>query len=372
MRPAAVALNVVWPLWLTAFCAAGAAQNRMPIFRADSTLVLIPFHVSRDKEVVRNLTAADVSVWEDGQPRDFKLYEATPAPTILFLFDVGWGTEALMVPEAALLKAALLDRLPEARIAVYGYDNLLMPFCLPTRDIRELDRALNGVLQFGRESPRAIPWPSPRAAAAHSSRQYYSLAPEGSIPIDRPGEQMPAVRLGNSLHYPAINAATRAMAEWPGDGPRAILIFSSGRFYGQAFWLDMSERLNYSPKPEDAAAAALQVGISLFPFVVEEHSHIDTMAKVNPLWSEEVRRQHDVLRQLGEATGGLAFTVSPEATIGATRQNFVDVAEYLATRYVAAFQPVVTGAGPRRHRVEVRLRSEEVGNLQGGFRLVVH
>jgi hypothetical protein len=377
MPPFAMATRVArWVaafLGLAAFCPTGAAQNRMPVFRADSTLVLVPFHVSRDKQFVRNLTAAAVTVLEDGQPRDFQLYEAAPAPTILLLFDVGVGTEALMVPKAAILKEAILDRLPEARIAVYAYDHLLMPFCPPTRDIGELDRALNRVLQFGRENPRAIPWTSRRTAAAHPTGQYYSLPPDGSIPIERPGEQMHAVRDIHSLHYPAISAAARTMAEWPGDGPRAILVFSSGRWAGEAFWLDMEERLNFSPRPEDASAAALQVGISLFPFVVEEHTRIDPMAKINPLWAAEVRRQHDVLRQLGEATGGLAFTVSPEqTTLGATRQNFIEVAEYLVTRYIAAFQPGPAAAEPRRHRVEVRLRPEEVGSLQGGFRMVVH
>ena len=73
---------------------------------------------------------------------------------------------------------------------------------------------------------------------------------------------------------------------------------------------------------------------------------------------------------LGEKTGGLCFqqsSRSPEAA----REIVTKVLEHVDAAYVAGYyaQPVAGEAKSRR--VEVRLRSKNLGRLEGGTRLLV-
>jgi hypothetical protein len=40
--------------------------------------------------------------------------------------------------------------------------------------------------------------------------------------------------------------------------------------------------------------------------------------------------------------------------------------------YVVGFQPGESPAAPQTHRLQVKLRSKDLGTLEGGFRTVTH
>jgi hypothetical protein len=66
-----LALNLVTALAL----AQQTPHSSAPTFRAQSDLVLLPFHVTRRDVYVRDLKAGDVVLLEDGHPRDFSIFE---------------------------------------------------------------------------------------------------------------------------------------------------------------------------------------------------------------------------------------------------------------------------------------------------------
>jgi hypothetical protein len=68
----------------------------------------------------------------------------------VLLFDVSGSVkqEGLLDPLAYNYKAALLDGLPNARLAVYGFDSNLKRSCRPTRDPAELAAAFLRVVNF--------------------------------------------------------------------------------------------------------------------------------------------------------------------------------------------------------------------------------
>jgi len=49
----------------------------VPVFRSQSHLVLLPFRVARGKNYVTNLKPSDVTLLEDGQPREFTIFRFT-------------------------------------------------------------------------------------------------------------------------------------------------------------------------------------------------------------------------------------------------------------------------------------------------------
>src|SRR5580704_3266931 len=83
-------------LFLTLLLATSAtAQPDLPVatFSAQTKLVLLPFHVRQGKNFVPDLKAEDVTLFEDGKPRPFTIFDS-PATQgrlpleLVLLFDV--------------------------------------------------------------------------------------------------------------------------------------------------------------------------------------------------------------------------------------------------------------------------------------------
>lgn len=344
----------------------GAVQEKVPVFRVESSLVLVPFHVVRDKQFVRTLTAADVILLEDGEPREISLFEGgqtferTVSLEIVLLFNVGTYTGDRHLLDPLVFRTSLLDELPYARLSVYGFDNLLMPFCPPTRDAAELKKAIEQVVKFSKE---AAP-PGRRGR----SRGHVSKPPAGSIALD-PSVQDPNERKqGADCLYRAIIVAAQTAALWPGNATRVILVVSSPMASPN---IATRGPMNVT-KPEDAAAAvARELGISLYPVLVDDERWLRILEEINPLGAVRHEKARDAFLGLGEATGGLAF--APKSVkLDVMRQIFAGVAEHVRSGYVAGFKPVPSEGQPKQHRVEVRLRSEDLGVVLGGARVVVH
>src|SRR5579872_4551678 len=72
--------------------AQGTAQDSAPpTFRSATNLVVVPFQVRRGQRSVSNLNPSEVMLLEDGVPRSFTIFEASPVHLtldIVVMFDV--------------------------------------------------------------------------------------------------------------------------------------------------------------------------------------------------------------------------------------------------------------------------------------------
>lgn len=343
-----------------------------------SHLVLVPFHVVRDKQVVRTLSPDEVTLLEDGEEREITLFDGGPAgrtkipQEVLLLFDVGIGTVPFQAPAAQLFQSLLLDPLPGLRLAVYGDDNLFMPFCTPTRDFSQFSKAIARVTQFGKVFPGEQggehnasylgPDGSSGVAAWTDMGPLQGVSnpppPPGSISLDALAKGKPK-RTGRPLHGSAVLAAMKTAASWPGDTTRSVMLFVRG-------W----QGLDWTGGASDGVVElSRQFGITLYPVVLQ--------GEYVPINVDQLGRPGERYRGLlgmvglGHATGGLAFTPA-QITPAAASQMLAAVAGHLRSEYVAGFEVQASSGPPQQHRVEVRLRSEEAGAVTGGVRVVTY
>jgi hypothetical protein len=332
-------------------------------------LVLVPFHVIRNQQLVRTLTASDITILEDGEEREISIFDGGPSgrskipQEVLLLFDVAVLTPIpFSAPDVSIFKSSLLDLLASVRLAVYADDNLFMPFCPPTRDYTQFAKAFGLMVQCGRVSPDRLiePPDRSRAAAAASTSQDPVLGvknippPAGSISLDYLGELK---RHGLPRQDLALLAALKTAAAWPGDTTRSVMVFSRGLQWSHV-------------RVEDVLARARQFGISLYPVSVEA-SRIPSNVDQMDVYAGRILRGLQALMGLGEATGGRAF--APIAiTTDTAREILAGLADRLRAEYVAGFEAPPSSDKPEQHRVEVRLRSEQLGVITGGTRVVMH
>ena len=108
------------------FAACLLPAQETPVFRTDSSLALVRFHVVRKNRYITDLKGEDVVLLEDGVPRKFTVLENAMAAKhtvpveMTLLFDTSGSVvdEGLLDPLA--FKETLLDNLENVRIAVYG------------------------------------------------------------------------------------------------------------------------------------------------------------------------------------------------------------------------------------------------------------
>jgi hypothetical protein len=359
----------------------GALQEPRPVFRAESSVVLIPFHVERDKKFVANLTAGEILLLEDGTPRTFTALEGGQSRTLPLQTAILFASQQTVAPsyspttfDVAAIQSFLLDRVPSAQLAVYDYENLLMPLCEPTRDTRVLKKAL--------EQASRLIWESYRVPYAERR----SPAPRGSISLDdwvwlprgmRNGVQeyyparKPGMRSGADELYPAIEAAARREALRRGEASRALVVFGTGERGRTAVVAAGTVRLGRPTEkgiqPEELLPILRQLGIRLYPVRLDEWLFHDVRARRPGPPERDVRTFLD----LGPATGGLSF--DPEQITGTVMgEIFGTIAEHMRTEYVLAFQPAPTPVGSAGHRLEVRLRPGVAGTVSGGVREVTY
>jgi hypothetical protein len=353
---------------------APTAPASLPLPYRPHTL-LVPFHVVREKQVVRNLSPDEITLLLDGEQHAITLFDGGPSgrtkipQDVLLLFDVGIGSPPFQAPPAQMFQSLLLESLPGVRLAVYGDDNLFMPFSTPTRDFSQFSKAIARVTQFGKV------FPGPQGAEHRASYMgpdnssgtaaWVDMGPlegvsnppppSGSMPLDPLANGKPK-RTGRPLHAMALIAAMKTAASWPGDSTRSVMLFVRD---GQG--------------PDWTAGAfdsvlrtSHQLGVSLYPVLQGEYVPTD----VDP-FARPGERDPGLLGMagLGQATGGLAFTPA-QITAAAASQMLAAVADHLRTEYVVGFELPASSGPPREHRVEVRLRSEGAGTVTGGAQVV--
>ncbi len=335
------------PGLLLAFPALLYAQE-VPLFRAQTSLAQVRFHVTQKDRYLIDLKAADVILLEDGMPRPITVFHnaiaggESSAVEITLLFDTSGSVtdEGLLSPLA--FKASLLDSLGNAQIGVYGFGRNLRRYTAPTREY-------------------------PQLAAAFASLREPEARGE-AIPLALPPKSKAETRGGTWL-YEAVAAVTRIAAATPGDGARLILVFSDGF-------------PSTNTRPEYTAAVARECGIPIYPVVLGHRALSERMNAMlerqkpnqpEPAGMMGLRAQEQEIMDfasLAELTGGRSFD-PPMISLSMLRQVLGNMVAQVRTEYTVGFTAEVD-AVPRAHKLEVRLRNRDLGRVRGGTRTVRH
>ena len=364
-------------IWMLVFVLGGVSQaapqdSSSSTFQSQTSLVLVPFNVVRDKLFVPDLKSSDVVLLEDGRPRSFTVFEG-PATgrriplELLLLFEtttlppatpkimIGshWNREATYAFtnqwDGAMSKAILDQPGADVRVSVYHFDNnRLERLSRSTKDPQEIVAAFRRLLTpiSGSDTiPLALP----------PNRQVY---PKNAI-VGSPGWLLESV----------IGTLEDAVAA-PENAMRMLVVFSEG-YKGT------------TTTPEDAADHSTGLGIPLFPVVLDYDLYIrypfawspggnvfvatdgSRVASDPPSPGLAPVRPVDWFGRLGESTGGSAFYPS-SITAKVIREIIESVRNQGLTQYVVGFVPGTEK--PKEHRLEIRLRSKSLGKVSGGQR----
>lgn len=334
------------------------APGELPVFRAETTLALVRFHVVRKNAYVDDLKPADVVLLEDGSPRKLTLFEGgrsvqrTVPVEVTLLFDTSGSVTHEGLLDPLVYQSTLLDGVPNARLAVYGFDSVLRRFSRPTRDPAELAGAFERVVNF-RSGARPRP---------------------DTIRLQLPPKRKSDPR-GGTWIYESVLAAARDAAAWPGNATRMLVVFSDG------FSTTTS-------RPEDAATPISELGIPVYPVALGHHRIQEQMRQVYETGYNSQGVMNDGARQrlqrleaqendilgfagLGELTGGRSF--DPRViNLTVVRQILAGLLNQIRCEYVVGFTPGPPAGQPLRHRLQVRLRGKELGKVLGGTRAITY
>lgn len=342
-------------------------ETAEPTFRAQSEIVLVPFHVTIGNRYVEDLNRADIVLLEDGQPRQFDIFEG-PATQhrvpieLVLLFDTNAarhsnqerGVNEFWNPARIysfvrtwneLMSAQLLEKGGvDVRASVYRFNESgLERLCPSTSAPEEVLAGLQHVLQ--------------------------PLASLLRIPIAIPSNRRPKIPLDNdeSREYWPYESAIGTLRDTheASNVLRHMVIFSEG----------LSRT---TTTPEDVAEVARAFGVSIFPVVLDyakaatltadpdhDKTRTDRIARFSPGTLSAMAE----FARLGSLTGGRSF--APDDLDSASLLDILQSVKNAAiTQYVAGFElPPRDGKG-RGHKLEVRLVSKSRGKLTGGKRTV--
>lgn len=326
------------------------------IITAESNLVVVPLHVYRKKASVNGLGREAFELLEDGVLQDIAFVEGpseTPGesrtvPTeIIFLIDFSYSVMQPGLLDLTTIRGAMLEGLrKDVLISVYGFAANLKRFTGPTRDLNKLQRALD-----------------------------HAYASEA----------------GGSRVYEAIMQTARDAASRGGNVSRMMVVFSDGL---------STTKLD----PQLVVGAANAFGIPIYPVILGHdrivaraqgqrgfsgfggrHPNFGNNRQQGPAGTpnrnpnlgnrqSNARSQENLMRifaEIGRKTGGRSYDleVLNNKTIRRVLESLSTLAE---TEYVVGYYPGSVDEELTPHQVEVRLVSDEIGELYGGRRTVVH
>jgi hypothetical protein len=320
-------------------CAPLAGAQDIPVFRTETRLATVQFHVMTGNNYRVNLKAGDFELLEDGQPRAITFFENAfserRAVDISLLFDVSGTVTLLGLLNPAVIQKDLLDDLKYARLAVSGFERTMTRYSLPTRDFDPIARAMMSLQS---------PW---RAVAFQLPEKAYP-EPVG-LPLQLPPGRFPPHGGGATWLYESVIAGARDAAAFPGDGTHILVVFSDG--LGDT-----------TSEAKDGSAVCQELGIPVYPVVL--------LAKPGDTNSVRAPRERE-FASLGGLTGGKSF-VPANMTVTMVHNILSSIAGEIRTAYVAGFSPDPPAGKSRKHTVTVRLRDPKVGKIAGGSRTVVH
>jgi hypothetical protein len=385
-------------------CAQQGVPDFSPTFSSEARLVLLSFNVQRGAYFAPDLKPEDVLLLEDGKPRAFTVFEGPgkgrrpplelvllfdtttlpPAESKLKVRDTYWdrdSTYSFAAQWGEKDSRAILEKDgADVRVSIYRYDHQqLQNLCRSTKDPEILSRAIQR-LPEAIPASEAIPLTLPRGRIAHA------------------GANTKSGRLYWPLSW-TLEAVIRALNDSTSGheaAMRALIVFS--------------ERVGpTTTREEDAADAALALGVPLYPVVIgfEEYllhpfgtmsvrsdfftQHSDVMIQIprpdqqpsssgpaaaNPL-EDSTRRYVNgstvpMLRfgRLGPLTGGAALFPS-QINAAAITDILGVIRDKSLSQYIVGFVPQSSDR-PRSHRLKIGIKAAADGKLVGGERTAVY
>jgi VWFA-related protein len=326
----------------------------LPVFRSETNLALVRFHVVYKKQYIANLKPEQIELLEDGKPQKITLFEGgirkgrtTPVELIL-VFDTSGSVIQEGLLDFMAFKRELLDTIPNATISVYRFETRMRRLAVRTRNPEELRQAF----------------------AALDKRN-----PAGTILKleQHAGEKDRKRGIGGSPIYEAVMEAARDASTGPANVTRQILIFSDG--------FETS-----TTKPETAAKYVQELGIPVYPVVLGHQKIVERIERgvrqqvgdgrtpnppSNDLRNAEAQQQRiERFASLGEQTGGRHF--DPRFFTPESLRNILQfMVGQVRNEYVAGYSPAPSGSEKKKtHKLTVRLKDKEFGKLLGGTRLL--
>jgi hypothetical protein len=377
-----------------------APPESLATFQSQSDLVLVPFNVERDSHFVIDLQQDDVELVQDGKPRAFTVFESprtrgrTPVELIL-LFDTTTFTEAESKSpanhsrwnrEAAYRwvsrwtddeSSALLERqAADVRVSVYRFDHKqLQRLCHRTSDPQALTAAI-------RRLPEQIPPEEAIPLTLPPGRKSFEdfMAKQGS----KLDPKHPLILGTPSWSLEAIIGVLQDLAAAPEKEKAIRLLVDFSDYAGPT-----------GTTPEDVAAQDAALAIPIYPVVMDYYPD-----NRKPVSGEAPPRDHPLQGLqpaaglacdpktlpigytcqapsgplwpgiLSELTGGRAFYRQ-----GIDEQVVSNLLEVVRNegllRYVVGFMPRPSER-PRKHTLEIKLKSKTTGKLIGGERTAVY
>jgi len=348
-------------LFLTLLLATSAAAQQEPpvvTFSAQTRLVLLAFHVRQGKHFVPDLKAADVTLFEDGKPRPFTIFDG-PATQgrmpleLVLLFDVNPAIRYFWDPadvfrfipgwEEGMTRQLLEKQDADVRICVYATTGQkLYRLTGATTDARVVTRDFRGLLNasFVTEAAADIP------IALPAKRDTVGYGPFTQ-------DYQTSYFLSNEHRGWPMEAAIGVLndvAAAQDKVSRVMVMFSEG--IGATTTL-----------PEDIGVQALDLGIPIDPVATNYQHHIRSAYPRN-LW-----RMHQ-FEDLGKLTGGRSVEYASIDAPLLLRILDSFKADALA-QYVIGFVPD-SNASLKRHDLEVRVEKKSSGFVEGGKRRAVY
>ena len=331
-----------------------------PIFRSQTELVLLSFHVTQGKQNVTDLAPADVLLLEDGKPRDFSIFDSPAAKIrmpidLVLLFDTNPAIPYFWDPDAvfpfvrdwddAMSRAALQNHAADIRISVYhaaGQD--LYRLVRATTDAPQLLDAFRSLLTpvAGTAIPLFLPPTRDRVDPGPSTTNDYVT----SAFVSTESRGWPY----GSRHRNVERCDDGAMNKVA----RMLVIFSEG--IGATTTI-----------PEDVGNHALDLGIPIYPVVTNYEGHITSSYPRNQF-------RMDQFAKLGKMTGGRTVRHRRRSEAGYFAYDPWRAAGPAACPCVTVigFEPSPTTGTSKPHKLEIKLVSKSSGKLEGGTRRAIY
>jgi hypothetical protein len=348
-------------LFIVLLLAAPAAAQEEPAvvsFSTQTRLVLLSFHVRQGKNFVPDLRTGDVTLFEDGKPRPFTIFDS-PATQgrmpleLVLLFDVNpaipyfWDPADVFrfIPrwEEGMTRQLLEKQDADVRICVYvTAGQKLCRLTGATKDARVVTRDLHGLLnasfvtEAGADVPVVLP---PKRDTVGYGPFTQDFQTSYFVSNEHRGWPMEAAMGVLSDIAAAQDKVSRVM-----------VMFSEG--IGATTTL-----------PEDIGVHALDLGIPIYPVGTNYRHHIHRGYPRN-LW-----RMHQ-FEDLGKLTGGRSVEY---ASIDAPLLLKIldSFKAHALAQYVIGFVPD-SNASPKRHNLEVKVAKKSSGSIEGGKRRAVY
>jgi VWFA-related protein len=352
-------MTLAAPLALVLWGAAFAQPSRspvpddLPVFRAETALATVRFHVVSRKLYVIDLKPDQIELLEDGKPQRIALFEGGMTKNrrvpveIVLVFDTSGSVMQEGLLDAVAFKQELLDALPNAWLSVYRFETRMRRLACRTRDPEELRKAFAGL---DKRSPGGV-----------------------VLKLEQHANEKDRKRgIGGSPIFEAVMEAARDAASGPGEVSRLLLVFSDGF-------------ATSGTKPQTAGKFVQDLGVAVYPVVLGQQriterlqrgiqqQNSDPRAPKPPSAdmqrAEMQQKEIEEFAGLAEITGGRAY--SPRFfTPDTIRKILQFMVGQVRAEYVVGYYPPPAEGAARSHKLAVRLKSKETGKLLGGTRVV--